>query len=323
MVEYPLTTAIDPRPPFFQRPGWASAAVRLVLYLVLEAGITFALQVVGFPMVRGRRSPYNPNWLFMEEAVAIGGVFAAAWVMSRLELRSFGQYGLALTKGWGQRMAAGAVFGLAEISAVLGALGVLGYYHFGTLAIHGTEILRWALLWAVFFLMVGLFEEFGFRGYLQFTLTQAVGFWPAAICLSLLFGAVHWSNPGESLAGVAGVVLTGLFWCFTLRRTGTLWFAVGMHAAFDFGETFLYSVPDSGYLFPGHLSNATLAGPAWLCGGAAGPEASIFDFVMLVAFFFLFDRSFPAARPSETPLAAIPNAEVTTNETSGGEMRLQ
>jgi membrane protease YdiL (CAAX protease family) len=100
-------------------------------------------------------------------------------------------------------------------------------------------------------------------------------------------------NPGESWTGIAGIVLTGLFWCFTLRRTGTLWFAVGMHAAFDFGETFLYSVPDSGTIFPGHLSSATLAGPTWLSGGTAGPEASFFDFAALLLFFYVFHRLYP------------------------------
>jgi membrane protease YdiL (CAAX protease family) len=88
--------------------------------------------------------------------------------------------------------------------------------------------------------------------------------------------------------------VSGLFWCLTLRRTGSLWFAVGMHASFDFAETFLYSVPDSGMKFPGHLSNATLQGPAWLTGGTAGPEASVLDFLVLAVFFYLFHRLFPA-----------------------------
>jgi hypothetical protein len=63
-----------------------------------------------------------------------------------------------------------------------------------------------------------------------------------------------------------------------------------MHASFDFGETFLYSVPDSGVVFSGHLSNATLAGPWWLTGGSTGPEASVCDFIMLLVFFYVFHR---------------------------------
>jgi hypothetical protein len=66
-----------------------------------------------------------------------------------------------------------------------------------------------------------------------------------------------------------------------------------MHASFDFGETFLYSVPDSGLLLPGHLSNAALHGPAWLTGGTPGPEGSVFDFLILMLFFYIFHRMYP------------------------------
>ena len=83
---------------------------------------------------------------------------------------------------------------------------------------------------------------------------------------------------------------------FTLKRTGSLWFALGMHATFDFGETFLFSVPDSGLILPGHLSNATLHGPSWLTGGAPGPEASVIDFLIIAFFFFVFDRMYPARK---------------------------
>jgi membrane protease YdiL (CAAX protease family) len=173
-------------------------------------------------------------------------------------------------------------------------MAAFGSYSFGTFALHGTAIARWAFLWLALFLVVGFFEEFLFRGYTLFTLSDGVGFWPAAIVLSLLFGWVHRGNPGENWVGVLGVIVVGFFWCFTLKRTGSLWFAVGMHASFDFGETFLYSVPDSGTVFPGHLSNATLSGPAWITGGSVGPEASLFDFLFLAILWCLFHFLYPA-----------------------------
>ena len=73
-----------------------------------------------------------------------------------------------------------------------------------------------------------------------------------------------------------------------------------MHASFDFGETFLYSVPDSGLVFPGHLSNSTISGPAWLTGGSVGPEGSVFDFVMLVLFFFVIHLLYPPRKSGAT-----------------------
>jgi hypothetical protein len=152
------------------------------------------------------------------------------------------------------------------------------------------------LFWGAFFVVVGLFEEFFFRGYSLHTLAEGIGFWPAAVLLSVCFGAVHLQNSGEGWVGVVGVVFVGLFWSFTLKRTGTLWFALGMHATFDFGETFLFSVPDSGMIFPGHLSNATLHGPNWLTGGTPGPEGSVFDFLILGVFFFVFNRLYPQSQ---------------------------
>ena len=275
--------------------------LRVGIYIALAEGITSALQWIMVTLSAGERSLYSPRILTISEGSLLAGVFAAGVAMSLLEGRSFGDYGLPLRGAFGKLFWQGALFGLAEISAVIGVIATFGSYHFGDLAIHGANLLRWAAFWGAFFVLVGLYEEFAFRGYVQFTLAQAVSFWPAAVLLSAAFGFVHRTNQGESKMGLAGIVLTGLFWCLTLRRTGNLWFAVGMHASFDFGETFLYSVPDSGYIFPGHLSNATLAGPAWLTGGSAGPEASVCDFIMLLIFFYVFQRLYPARTQNSLP----------------------
>ena len=71
--------------------------------------------------------------------------------------------------------------------------------------------MKFAVFWAAFFLIVGFYEEFFTRGYTQFTLTQAVGFWPAAILFSASFGALHLENPGESWVGILGAVADWLF----------------------------------------------------------------------------------------------------------------
>jgi len=272
--------------------------LRIGMYFALAEGVSFALQWIMVALSPGERSLYSPTILTISEASSL------AVAMSQLEGRTLGEYGLPLRGAFGKLFWQGALFGLAEISAVIAAIAMFGSYHFGSLAIHGTDLLRWAAFWGAFFVLVGLYEEFAFRGYVQFTLAQAVRFWPAAVLLSAAFGFVHRTNQGESNMGLAGVVLTGLFWCLTLRRTGNLWFAVGMHASFDFGETFLYSVPDSGYIFPGHLSNAALAGPVWLTGGSAGPEASVCDFAMLLIFFYVFHRFYPARAQSSPPNSA-------------------
>ena len=198
---------------------------------------------------------------------------------------------------------------------MLGALAVLGYYHFGSLAIHGTEILRWALFWAGFFLMVGLYEEFAFRGYVQFTLTQAVAILAGGdFSVDAVRRGATASNPGETWPGVAGRRIDRAFLVLHAAAHRHVVVCRGHARELRFWRD-VFSIPcrTAATLFPGHLSNATLAGPTWLSGGTAGPEASIFDFLMLIAFFFIFHRLFPA-RPIDTALPAHAKAGSATDQ---------
>jgi membrane protease YdiL (CAAX protease family) len=271
------------------RAGWR-LLIYVALFLVFMVVFTYLLRLF-LHVTPGLASL---GFQFVDELVAVLAAFSAAWIMSRLEERPMGGYGLPARGAFGKQFWLGCIFGFLEIFALIGLIAAFGGYTFGSLAEHGGAIAKWASFWGIFFVVVGLFEEFFFRGYTLYTLADGIGFWPAAILLSVSFGAVHLKNSGEGWVGVAGVLFVGLFWSFTLKRTGSLWFALGMHATFDFGETFLFSVPDSGTIFPGHLSNARLHGPNWLTGGTPGPEGSIFDFLILAVFFLLFDRLYPA-----------------------------
>ena len=92
--------------------------------------------------------------------------------------------------------------------------------------------------------------------------------------------------------GALSVFVIGMFFCFTLRRTGNLWFPIGMHAAWDWGETYFYGVADSGLKPIGNLLASTSRGNHWISGGSVGPEGSIFALVVLaigaVGIHFLF-----------------------------------
>ena len=284
------------------RSGW-----RLLIYLLIVVAVSVAITVVVRRMVGVQHGVPPISVMILQELVGFAVVFGAAVVMSRVERRSLGDYGLPAREMFGGKFWLGFLFGLAEISVLIGLIAAFGGYSFGSFALHGNEILRWGLIHLLLFTCVGFFEEFFFRGYTQFTLGDGIGFWPAAILLSVGFGAVHLGNPGEGWVGAASVVLVGLFFCFTLRRTGNLWYAVGLHASFDWGETFLYSVPNSGVVMQGHLSNAVLHGPKWLTGASVGPEGSVFCFVTMGLQFLVVMLLFPkkeAERTAEIAVAA-------------------
>ena len=270
------------------RPIW-----RLVLYFLMYRGLRFCLFVF---LAYGLS---DALFLWRQTAAEFGLAIIAvapALLMSRIEGRPFGCYGLPPGKAFGKLFWLGALWGMTSLTLLLLALRAAHAFYFGTLALHGGRALKFAVFWAGFFLIVAFYEEFFTRGYTQLTLTETVGFWPAAILLSLGFGALHLENPGESWVGILGAMVIGFFFCLTLRRTGSLWFAVGFHAAWDWGESYFYSVPDSGGMAPGHLMHSSMQGPRWLSGGSVGPEGSVFLFVLLLLLWLVFDRAYPEVK---------------------------
>lgn len=229
------------------------------------------------------RTAFTPGTLIFIESLSVASVLLAAFVMALLEGKSFADYGLPLRAAFGKRFWQGVLYGLAMLTLLIGLIAAFHGFSPGTLAVRGAAAARYAALYAIAFLLVAFFEEFSFRGYLQATLESGMGFWPAAVVLSLIFGALHVANPGESRSGILMVGCFGLLAAFALRRTGDIWFAFGMHAAWDWAETFLYSLSDSGAAAKGHLLNSSLHGPDWLTGGSTGPEASLLVFAVLVA----------------------------------------
>jgi membrane protease YdiL (CAAX protease family) len=117
-------------------------------------------------------------------------------------------------------------------------------------------------------------------------------------------------NVGEQWAGGLAAGLIGLWLALTVRRTGDLWLAIGFHLSFDWGETFLYSVPNSGNVMPGHLLSSHFHGPGWLTGGSVGPEGSVLVFALIALLFVVFDRVHRQAKYPRVPQSP-PGAQPT------------
>lgn len=229
-------------------------------------------------------------------------IVLATWVVSRMEHRPLDDYGIPPRQAFGRRFWEGAVWGFAMLSLILLILYLLGCFRIDSIALSGSALYTYAFAWAFAFLGVSVSEELGFRGYWLFTLSRRITFWRAAVLLSVIFGAAHIPNHGENALGILQVVVTGLLFCFTIRRTGTLWFALGFHAAWDWAETFFYGTPDSGLLGVGRYLNSSVQGPNWLTGGSAGPEGSIIALVVLLLCGLLIHVRFPRAVYPDRPV---------------------
>ena len=276
------------------RAGWS-----LLLYLLLVAAIAFAgmrlahvLTGNRYMMVRGAATHPLSVWLYTHGTPFIGALVAAA-VLSRIERRSFARYGLGgLQRRSGQALY-GFVSGLVTFSVLVAVLWSQHLLVFDQQLLSGTQALQWGVIWLLTFFCVALSEEYISRGYTQFTLSRGlagiagalglsdatrkrVGFWCAALFFSYLFGFGHKGNPGESPVGLWAAGLIGLVFAFSLWRTGSLWWAVCWHAAWDWAESFLFGTADSGGAILHPLFRTHPQGALLLSGGPTGPEGSVF-----------------------------------------------
>jgi membrane protease YdiL (CAAX protease family) len=280
------------------RAGW-----RLLIFVAIFIGLGFLADLVATKIVHvNQRAFLDPISFTYAESQALILVLIATWIMSRIEHRRFVHYGIpSVSQSFGPNFWFGIVWGIASTGAVIGLIAAFGGYRIHGLAIHGATLWYYIVVWLVANLLIGFAEELQFRAYLLATTADGIGFWAAAIVLSVGFGALHYFfKPHERWEDFASTGLLGLFMCLTLRRTGSLAFAIGFHAAFDFANLFVFSGQNAGEFAVGHLLDTTWRGPDWLTGGLLGPEASWMVSPVIAAMFVIFDRLY---RQNRFPIA--------------------
>ncbi|MGA3036974.1 MAG: type II CAAX endopeptidase family protein [Vulcanimicrobiaceae bacterium] len=285
---------------FFHWIFVGSSGIRAGWRLLIFAAIVALIYEIATPVIRlfpaGMEGSTVRPWLGLSDLTGLVVVLVAAWLMSRIEHRPLFIYGLPLREAFRRKFWIGFLFGSVAITAILLCLYAAGAYRINALATSGIDAVEAAVLWALVFVCAGLFEEFVFRGYVQFTLTTGTGFWIASAITSLLFGFLHMGNHGENAIGIISVICFALFHCVTLRQTGNLWMSVGFHATWDWCESFLYGVPDSGTTTWHPLFTTTFQGPVWLTGGNDGPEGSALALLAVGIMTLLVFRLYPTPR---------------------------
>jgi membrane protease YdiL (CAAX protease family) len=283
------------------RAGW-----RLLMFLAMSGTLLAAFVLIRAGGVRGfleqqkeaAEIRVTPLLMGGSEAIAFLIIFFAALVMAKIERRKFRDYGLPMAQALGKDFWKGALWGFLAISGTLLGIFALHGFRVTGLALHGTAIVSAMAAWGIACLLAGLFEEFLCRGYVQYTLASGIGFWPAAVVVSGLFGLGHAFNPNETAVGAVGAGLFGILFCLFLRRGGSLWIPVGFHAAWDWGQVF-YGVADSGIQPYHNVFRSAFHGPTWITGGAVGPEASIMTPIALLIVGLIFNYYHPALSPRD------------------------
>ena len=237
----------------------------LLAILVFAAGSALAIALI-------KQLPPHPDspWLLANAAIVILCVAALLWPFFRYVERI--PTGLFAREGWAKELLAGLAAGTIIFAAVVGIAAALGLYR--VTGRSGLETI-WAPL-AGGALIPGFTEELFFRGILFRYIEKAAGSWIALALTSIFFGAAHLFNPGASwFSSLAIAVEAGILLGAVYMLTRHLWAAMGLHAAWNFTQGWIFGLPVSG----GHggvgLLDGRLTGPELMTGGAFGLEASL------------------------------------------------
>ena len=299
------------------RAGW-SLSIFIVLLVALLKGVGAIVKLMHlFPKGGGSDTALTPSFGFFAEFLPFLATLLVTWIMSKIEKRPNSVYGLG-----GRRKLpnffSGLAWGVTCLSLLVLTLWRTGLLVIDTRLLFGVGVLRYGAIWLLIFVLVGLLEEYLTRGYVLFTLSRglagtysrlfktrhskAFGFWTSAVVLSVLFGFGHGNNPGESPIGLLSAGLAGLVFCLSLWRTGSLWWAIGFHTAWDWAQSFLYGVADSGLIVQHHLLATHPLGKPLLSGGSTGPEGSVFVLPVLALVSVIIIFTLPRTSYGDSPL---------------------
>jgi membrane protease YdiL (CAAX protease family) len=131
-------------------------------------------------------------------------------------------------------------------------------------------------------ILAAFMEELLFRGILFRWIEAFAGSWAALVVTSALFGLAHIFNANATwMSSLAIMVEAGALLGGAYMLSRNLWVPMGLHAAWNFTQGFLFDVPVSGKDMHG-LVQAKLSGPVLLSGGPFGLEASMIGVVLSI-----------------------------------------
>lgn len=251
------------------RRRWLQVPLGIVLFLLAQL-LMLAIALAGSVLAGSDLSSGPDAWAQLlgacvGSAAALGGYLLLVGPLGRrpgLGLRGRGKLA---------ELAAGLALGAVLICLSVGVIALLGGYRVTGLAASPQLLAPLAIG-----IGAGFMEEILFRGVLLRVLDAWLGSWAALTITSLLFGLVHLGNEGASLASALGLVVeAGILLGAAYLLTRRLWFAIGIHIAWNTLQGGVFSSSISGTGAHTGLFETSASGPAWLTGGSMGIEGSV------------------------------------------------
>ena len=214
-------------------------------------------------------------------AVFVVSALVAAFrvVRRRIDRRPWDWLGLP-GRGGGLGLLGGFVGGFLMMAVVLGAEWGCGWVEIRwTATLAGLSAMLGGL---VSYLGVGLSEELFFRGAVLQNLSERLPLWVSTLLTGIAFGLFHLMNPEQHVdaAFLAACILgTGLL---TVARlvTGSLMWAIGWHAAWDWAQDLL-GLGEPGAVRDFSLISVSQHGPPLWVGRAPSLEGGLLEMAVV------------------------------------------
>ena len=251
-----------------------------------------------------------PTGLQFASVALLSGGLVGGWATLALDGRGPGALGFYTNPAAAREAALGIALGVVVAMAVVAAIVVFGGLSWSAQAGTAGAWLVGSASSMLFLVLPAAAEEALLRGYPLQALAEAWGPAAALLVMSITFGAVHFGNPEATGLGLANIAAAGLLLGAVYLRTGSLWWATGVHLGWNWGLGYLADLPVSGLeLLDAPFYDGVAEGPQWLSGGGFGPEGSVLATVVVLAAAAACWWG-PWLRPGKAALVASPLAVI-------------
>jgi membrane protease YdiL (CAAX protease family) len=264
---------------------------RALLWFIIGAAYFYFAQNIAIRAALGLSSG---DWLELVNRTVLLFLlivgYAAMGYVGQHQREPIKAMGLDLRPGWRREFALGAAIGWGGMLACVLPIALIGGL---VITVYTTwHQVALILLDLAILAIAALAEEVAFRGYPFQRLIDAIGPTSATIVMSILFGIIHWNNPGATSASTLVTILSGWLLALAYLRTRALWVAWGFHFAWNAAMGILFGLPISGLTNFSPVVASNTIGPTWITGGDYGPEGSaICALVMLVLLVVLYSAT--------------------------------
>ena len=265
-----------------KKPAIPQGWLRALLFMIIYFGILLAVSVIILLIFKKTgnsetKGGSNPSLIYVPFIINAVLSILIVWAFRKLiDRQTFSSLGFDFDKQ-GAHAAVGFFLGVLILCV-------------GTLILYFTHYLQWIDinfnandLFISFGLMVivALYEEIVFRGYILNNLLSSVGKWPALVISALLFALAHAANPGYSILAAVNIFLAGVLLGINYIYTKNLWFAILLHFSWNF-----FQGPVLGYEVSGlnlqSIFQHEMHGNEFITGGKFGFEGSLLAAVLYI-----------------------------------------